>query len=66
MSDNNKKPIFNDKQIQFFRDDLESDMGYTKIIMISELATKLKNKGKSNKKIMKEIIKFRKKHRWGT
>lgn len=54
----------NNKNIEYIREDLENDMGYTKIIIISQLLMKLKKKGLSKEQIDKEIKEFRLKQMW--
>ena len=59
--------ITND-QVDFMRDDMESDYGYTKIMMISEFADECKkeNPDISREEMMKRIKEFRKEKGWDT
>ena len=51
-------------QIEFIRADIEADFGYSKIIIISNLARKLKAEGKSREETLVEIERFRKEKKW--
>ena len=53
-------------QVDFMRDDMESNYGYTKIIMISEFADECKkeNPDISREELREKIRKFRKERGW--
>ena len=59
--------ITND-QVEFMRDDMESNYGYTKIMMISDFADgcKKENPDISREEMMKRIKEFRKEKDWDT
>lgn len=59
--------ITND-QVDFMRDDMESNYGYTKIMMISEFADECKkeNPDISREELMERIREFRKEKGWDT
>ena len=59
--------ITND-QVDFMREDMESDYGYTKIIMISDFTVKCKkeNPDISHEELMERIKEFRKEKGWDT
>lgn len=59
--------ITND-QVDFMRDDMESNYGYSRIMMISNFAVECKkeNPDISREELMEKIRKFRKEKGWDT
>ena len=59
--------ITND-QVDFMREDMENDFGYTKIMMISDLIKECKreNPDISREELMEKIKEFRKEKGWDT
>lgn len=59
-------PELTDAQIEFMRADLECNMGYSKIMMISEFIdkTKKENPNITNEELRKKVAEFRKEKGW--
>jgi len=53
-----------EKDIDFIREDLENNLGYTKIMMLGNLLKELKKKNLTMKEINDEICKFRIEKGW--